>query len=140
MFRRALAIQLKVRGEGHPHTAASYTNLAGTLDRQGKHDDALQTWAAAAASYEQARLRGAKGLYGALTAGKSPLPSFALALARAGQPRDAWARWLPGDLPAGGYVTLVNSGERPISLIAVSSPDYALVSMHVISKLVPNWT
>jgi periplasmic copper chaperone A len=46
------------------------------------------------------------------------------------QVRDAWARWLPGNLPAGGYVTLINSSDRPISLITASSPDYALVSMH----------
>jgi copper(I)-binding protein len=46
------------------------------------------------------------------------------------QIRDAWVRWLPGNLPAGGYVTLVNTGDRPVSLIAASSPDYALVSMH----------
>ena len=46
------------------------------------------------------------------------------------QIRDAWVRWLPGNLPAGGYVTLVNSSDRAISLIAASSPDYALVSMH----------
>ena len=96
MHRRALAIRLKALGEGHPHTATSYNNLARSLDRQGKHDDALRTWAAAAASYEQARLRGAKGLEAALTAGKSPLPSFALALARAGRPRDAWTRWEQG--------------------------------------------
>jgi copper(I)-binding protein len=46
------------------------------------------------------------------------------------QIRDGWVRWLPGNLPAGGYVTLVNSSDRPISLLAASSPDYALVSMH----------
>ena len=46
------------------------------------------------------------------------------------QIRDAWVRWLPGNLPAGGYVTLINSSDRPISLITASSPDYALVSMH----------
>jgi hypothetical protein len=43
---------------------------------------------------------------------------------------DAWVRWLPGKLPAGGYLTLVNSGDRPSSLIAASSPDYAEVSLH----------
>jgi CHAT domain-containing protein/Tfp pilus assembly protein PilF len=96
MHRRALAILLKALGEGHPLTALSYTKLAWSLDRQGKHDDALRTWGAAAASYEQARLRGAKGLDAALTAEKSPLPSFALALARAGQPREAWTRWEQG--------------------------------------------
>ena len=46
------------------------------------------------------------------------------------QIRDAWARWLPGNLPAGGYVTLINRTDWPISLITASSPDYALVSMH----------
>lgn len=46
------------------------------------------------------------------------------------QIRDAWVRWLPGNLPAGGYVTLINSSDRPISLISATSPDYALVSLH----------
>jgi periplasmic copper chaperone A len=43
---------------------------------------------------------------------------------------DAWVRWLPGELPAGGYLTLINSGDRPSSLIAASCPDYAEVSLH----------
>jgi len=46
------------------------------------------------------------------------------------QVTDAWIRWLPGDLPAGGYITLVNTGDRPASLIAASCPDYADVSLH----------
>jgi periplasmic copper chaperone A len=46
------------------------------------------------------------------------------------QVTDAWIRWLPGDLPAGGYVTLTNTGDRPASLIAASCPDYADVSLH----------
>jgi copper(I)-binding protein len=50
--------------------------------------------------------------------------------AAAMQIRDAWVRWLPGNLPAGGYVTLVNTSDRPISLVTASSPDYALVSLH----------
>ncbi len=114
MHRRALAIYLKALGEGHPDTATSYTNLAGTLDRQGKHDDALRTWTSAAASYEQARLRGAKGLDAALTAGKSPLPSFALALARAGQPRDAWTRWEQG-LARGLIDEVTGRAARPLT-------------------------
>ena len=114
MFRRALAIQLKALGEGHPDTALSYTNLAWSLDRQGKHDDALRTWTSAAASYEQARLRGAKGLEAALTAGKSPLPSFALALARAGQPRDAWTRWEQG-LARGLVDEVTGRAARPLT-------------------------
>ena len=46
------------------------------------------------------------------------------------QVRDAWVRWLPGNLPAGGYITLINSGDQSMSLIAASSPDYADVSLH----------
>ncbi|MBV8130256.1 MAG: tetratricopeptide repeat-containing protein, partial [Planctomycetaceae bacterium] len=114
MHRRALAIVLKALGEDHPNTASSYNNLAWSLDRQGKHDDALRTWSAAAASYEQARLRGAKGLDAALTAGKSPLPSFALALARAGQPRDAWTRWEQG-LARGLADEVTGRAARPLT-------------------------
>ena len=114
MHRRALASVLKAPGEGHPHTALSYGNLAWSLDRQGKHDDALQTWASAAASYEQARLRGAKGLDAALTAGTSPLPSFALALARAGQPRDVWTRWEQG-LARGLADEVMGRAARPLT-------------------------
>jgi copper(I)-binding protein len=46
------------------------------------------------------------------------------------QVRDAWVRWLPGKLPAGGYLTLVNAGDQPSSLVAASCPDYADVSLH----------
>src|SRR5262249_34683913 len=100
--------------EGHPDTAESYTRLAWSLDRQGKHDDALRTWSAAAASYEQARLRGVKGLEAALTAGRSPFPAFALALARAGQPRRAWARWEQG-LARGLIDEVAGRAARPLS-------------------------
>ncbi len=58
-----------------------------------------------------------------LPAAAAPLHSFV----RVSQ---AWARWLPGDLPAGGYVTLINEGDRPRRLIGVSSPDYALIEIH----------
>jgi CHAT domain-containing protein/Tfp pilus assembly protein PilF len=114
MQRRALAIDLKALGEGHPSTADNYTNLAATLDRQGKHDDALRTWAAAAASYEQARLRGAQGLEAALGSGKSPLPAFAMALARARRPRDAWTRWEQG-LARGLIDEVAGRAARPLS-------------------------
>jgi copper(I)-binding protein len=50
--------------------------------------------------------------------------------ASAVQVRDAWVRWLPGDLPAGGYVTLTNTSDQSASLVAASSPDYAQVSLH----------
>ena len=58
----------------------------------------------------------------------------ALPLSAANAPRvqiqDAWIRWLPGDLPAGGYVVLVNMGDQPVTLLGASSPDYAAVSLH----------
>jgi CHAT domain-containing protein len=114
MFRRALVIWLKTLGEGHPYTAQSYTHLARSLDRQGKPGDALRTWSAAAASYEQARLRGAKGLEAALTAGRSPFPPFALALARAGRPREAWTRWEQG-LARGLIDEVAGRATRPLT-------------------------
>jgi copper(I)-binding protein len=43
---------------------------------------------------------------------------------------NAWIRWLPANLPAAGYATLVNTGDRPEVLIGASSPDYGEVSLH----------
>ncbi len=42
----------------------------------------------------------------------------------------AWTRWLPGKLPAAGYMTLVNNSNQERFLIAASSPDYDHVSLH----------
>ncbi|HEX4052309.1 MAG TPA: copper chaperone PCu(A)C [Steroidobacteraceae bacterium] len=42
----------------------------------------------------------------------------------------AWIRWLPANLPAGGYLTLVNDSARPVTLVAVQSPAYASVALH----------
>ncbi|MDE2154707.1 MAG: copper chaperone PCu(A)C [Xanthomonadaceae bacterium] len=42
----------------------------------------------------------------------------------------AWIRVLPGDLPAGAYVTLENGSDRAISLSGASSPAYAEVMLH----------
>jgi hypothetical protein len=44
--------------------------------------------------------------------------------------RDAWIRWLPGNLPAGGYVTIVNASDQVVNLLQASSADYADVSLH----------
>jgi copper(I)-binding protein len=44
--------------------------------------------------------------------------------------KQAWVRWLPSDLPAGGYLTLVNQGDSQISLIGASCADYGSVSLH----------
>jgi copper(I)-binding protein len=44
---------------------------------------------------------------------------------------DAWIRWLPANLPAAGYMTLTNIGDKPEILIGTSSPDFGEVSLHV---------
>lgn len=48
------------------------------------------------------------------------------------QASNAWVRWLPGTLPAAGYVTLTNSGDKPVDLDLdhVTSPDYGSVMLH----------
>jgi copper(I)-binding protein len=46
------------------------------------------------------------------------------------QIKDAWIRWLPADLPAGGYLTLINAADQPVTLVGASSPDYGVVSLH----------
>jgi copper(I)-binding protein len=43
---------------------------------------------------------------------------------------DAWIRVLPGNLPAGGYVTLHNDGDQPATLQGASSTAYASVMLH----------
>ncbi|HWG75184.1 MAG TPA: copper chaperone PCu(A)C [Steroidobacteraceae bacterium] len=42
----------------------------------------------------------------------------------------AWIRWLPANLPAGGYLTLVNDSARTVTLVAVQSTAYASVALH----------
>ena len=42
----------------------------------------------------------------------------------------AWLRVLPGELPAGAYVTLENSGDQPVALKGASSDVYADVMLH----------
>ncbi len=42
----------------------------------------------------------------------------------------AWIRVLPGDLPAGAYVTLQNDGDQPAALSGASSTNYADVMLH----------
>ncbi len=86
---------MKALPEGHPLIAASYGNLADSLDRQGKTDEALRAWRLAAAADELARSFGPRGLEAAIGIG-SPLPRLAAALARAGRPREAWESWERG--------------------------------------------
>lgn len=42
----------------------------------------------------------------------------------------AWIRWLPAGLPAAGYLTLTNTGDKPLALEAASSPSYGDISIH----------
>ena len=44
--------------------------------------------------------------------------------------QNAWVRWLPNKLPAGGYVTIVNTGDKPVDLVDVDSPDYGMAMLH----------
>jgi copper(I)-binding protein len=42
----------------------------------------------------------------------------------------AWIRLLPGDLPAGAYVTLVNDGDKPMALVGATSDAYSGIMLH----------
>jgi copper(I)-binding protein len=42
----------------------------------------------------------------------------------------AWIRWLPGGLPAAGYLTLTNTGNKALALDGASSAFYRDVSIH----------
>ena len=44
--------------------------------------------------------------------------------------KEAWVRWLPNNLPAAGYVTLVNASDKPIDLVDISSNDYGGAMLH----------
>ena len=41
-----------------------------------------------------------------------------------------WLRVLPGNLPAGGYVSFENVSDRAVSIVGASSPDYADAMIH----------
>ncbi len=43
---------------------------------------------------------------------------------------DAWIRWLPAGLPAGGYMILHNDSDHPVALEQASSPDYGQTMLH----------
>ncbi len=58
--------------------------------------------------------------------------AFAAPPDQAGQVRaeGAWIRVLPGSLPAGGFVTLHNEGDRAVALRGATSPRYASTMLH----------
>jgi copper(I)-binding protein len=70
--------------------------------------------------------RAARGLFALLALATAAVAGGPTSL----QAHDSWIRWLPGDLPAAGYLTLTNSGNTPLTLISASSPDYAQVMFH----------
>src|SRR5271154_2611630 len=65
-----------------------------------------------------------------LTTTAAPADAPASADALRIQVDHAWIRWLPAGLPAGGYMSLTNSGDAAVNLVAASSPAYAEVSIH----------
>lgn len=52
------------------------------------------------------------------------------ALAAGIQVTDAWIRWLPANLPAGGYAKVTNDTDREVKLVGASSPKYGMVMLH----------
>jgi len=43
---------------------------------------------------------------------------------------DAWIRWLPNDLPGGGYLTLTNQGSVGYVLTGASSAQFGDIGIH----------
>ena len=43
---------------------------------------------------------------------------------------DAWVRWLPAGLPMGGYMSLRNTGTRPLRLTGARSASFGSVMLH----------
>ncbi|GAB2911373.1 copper chaperone PCu(A)C [Paraburkholderia jirisanensis] len=57
-------------------------------------------------------------------------PAYAAGAAQAISVKNPWVRWLPGNLPAAGYATLVNAGDKPVDLVDISSADYGSTMLH----------
>lgn len=57
--------------------------------------------------------------------------AFALPAVAAPSVSGAWIRALPGNLPAGGYFTLANSGTKPITLTGAQSPACGSLMLHM---------
>lgn len=43
---------------------------------------------------------------------------------------EGWLRVLPGNLPAGGYVTFENASDKAVSIVGAESSDYAEAMIH----------
>ncbi len=78
----------------------------------------------------------AAALSGWLALAGSPAVATAQSLAKTPPPapsiqvKDAWIRWLPAGVPAGGYATLINTGDKPVTLIGASSAVFAEAMVH----------
>ena len=59
-------------------------------------------------------------------AGSAALAASATAL----RVEHAWIRWLPASLPAAGYATIRNDGDKPVTLDGADSPDYGMAMLH----------
>lgn len=62
----------------------------------------------------------------------APGAAFAAAPATAS---GAWIRWLPGQIPLAGYVTLHNRSARALKLIGASSPAFKRIQLHHSMKM-----
>ena len=65
-----------------------------------------------------------------LAAGALSLGLLGSAFAAGIQVTDAWIRWLPANLPAGGYAKVTNDTDKEIKLVGASSPKYGMVMRH----------
>lgn len=65
-----------------------------------------------------------------LLAGLLPAMAWASSAAQQVHASQAWIRVLPGDLPAGAYVTLHNDGAQAVELTGAKSTSYAQVMLH----------
>ncbi|QYD71132.1 copper chaperone PCu(A)C [Paraburkholderia edwinii] len=43
---------------------------------------------------------------------------------------DCWIRLLPGDLPSGGYFSVMNMGHKPVDLLRVQTDAYGSAMLH----------
>jgi copper(I)-binding protein len=65
-----------------------------------------------------------------LAAGALSLGLLGCAFASGIQVTDAWIRWLPSNLPAGGYAKVTNDTDKEVKLVGASSPKYGMVMLH----------
>ena len=93
LFRKALAIHIRLFGDGHPQTTYCYNNLAQNLKAQGRFNEALR---AVVKRVAQPRARSHEFSYTGLERSASsrdmPLLHLAALLARLGQFDAAWQR------------------------------------------------